>query len=105
MLFCYVVSHNCSEVYTQLLLLLYCRGPVSYDEDGEGGSGGSFEGGRGGGRGRGRGGYGRGGGNQQRERRGINPEAAAVNEAIHGSNSWRELQTILEQQVWLSVRS
>jgi hypothetical protein len=77
---------------------------VSYDEDGEGGSGRSFEGGRGGGRGRGgygRGGYGRGGGNQQgeREKRMISPEAAAVNDSINNAGSWRELQTILEQQV------
>ncbi|WIA10189.1 hypothetical protein OEZ85_010392 [Tetradesmus obliquus] len=76
------------------------RGPVSYDEEGEGGGGGSSDGGRGGGRGRGGrgGGYSRGGGQQQRERRGPNPEAVAVNESINAANSWRELQTILEQQ-------
>jgi hypothetical protein len=88
------------------------RGPVSYDEEGENNSngGGSFEGGRGGGRGRGgygRGGYGgRGGGQgQQRERRGLHPEVTAVNEAINAATSWRELNTILEQQVRYGVES
>ncbi|KAF8069526.1 hypothetical protein HT031_001643 [Scenedesmus sp. PABB004] len=77
-------------------------GPVSYDEDGGGFDGGSrpsggFRGGRGGGFRGGRGG-GRGDGGGRGERRPFNAEMAAVNESINTAGSWRELQTILEQQ-------
>jgi hypothetical protein len=76
---------------------MHTRGPVSYDE----GDGSSRQynnnrrggyGGRGGGRG-GRGGY------DKPNRRQLSPEAAAVNEALAASTTWRQLNTVLEQQV------
>jgi hypothetical protein len=73
---------------------------VSYDEDGGSRQGNYNSRGRGGygGRGGGRGGGGR-GGYEQRPRRVLSPEAAAVNEALAASTSWRQLNTVLEQQV------
>lgn len=77
----------------------YCmyRGPVSYDEDGgsrQGGYNNNRRGGYGGrGGGRGRGSY------EQRPKRVLSPEAAAVNEALAAATSWRQLNTVLEQQV------
>lgn len=74
---------------------------MSYDEDG-GSRQGGYNNGRGrggyGGRGGGRGGGGR-GGYEQRPRRVLSPEAAAVNEALQASTTWRQLNTVLEQQV------
>lgn len=70
---------------------------MSYDE----GDGGSRQynnnrrggyGGRGGGRGR--------GGYDKPNRRQLSPEATAVNEALAASTTWRQLNTVLEQQVW-----
>lgn len=70
---------------------------MSYDE----GDGGSRQynnnnrrggyGGRGGGRGR--------GGYDKPNRRQLSPEATAVNEALAASTTWRQLNTVLEQQV------
>lgn len=71
---------------------------MSYDE----GDGGSRQynnnrrggyGGRGGGRGR--------GGYDKPNRRQLSPEATAVNEALAASTTWRQLNTVLEQQVCL----
>lgn len=78
------------------------RGPVSYDE-GDGGRQGGYENRRGGGGrggyGRGRGGRGGGGGYDQKPKRVLSPEAAAVNEALAAATSWRQLNAVLEQQV------
>jgi hypothetical protein len=84
------------------------RGPVTYDEDSyEGGgssSGGAYRGRGGGGRGYSRGGGGRRGGGGGGGRRAVSPEVAAVNEAISAAASWRQLLSILEQQVCVCGR-
>lgn len=75
------------------------RSTVSYDEDGGARQGRGYGGGRGGGRGRyggGRGGDRQGG--YQKQRRVLSPEAQAVNEALGAATTWRQLNTVLEQQ-------
>ena len=76
---------------------------MSYDEDGSSrpNNYGNRRGGRGGGRGRGGGGGG--GGYEARPRRVLSPEAAAVNEALSSATTWRQLNTVLEQQVGVST--
>lgn len=73
---------------------------MSYDEDGGARQNRGYGGGRGGGRGRyggGRGGDRQGG--YQKQRRVLSPEAQAVNEALAAATTWRQLNTVLEQQV------
>jgi hypothetical protein len=84
------------------VLLHIRRGPVSYDED-SGRQGGYNKRGGYGGRGGGRGGGGRGGGGGYGQRRTLSPEAAAVNDALAAATSWRQLNTVLEQQVGPAV--
>lgn len=68
----------------------------SFDEEGSGGDYNNYGRNRGGRGGRG------GGGNNKRV---LSPEAAAVNAALASATSWRQLNTILEQQVCTCMRA